>query len=96
MTEVSKVHPVGTNLYPFGYSVRLKHIQVFNPNDFSCFSDSCTQTVPKRVFFFNGSFVFVAHSVSSFFFLKLNICGLAILDMIDVIMSNSMTAEFLA
>lgn len=59
MTEVSKVHPVGTYLYSFGYSVRFKHIQVLNPNDFSCFPDSCTSAVPKRIFFFNGSFILV-------------------------------------
>ena len=65
MTEVSKMQPVVPYLYPFGASVRVKHVQVLNPNDFSCLPDCCTSAVPKRIFFFKGSFILVVHFVSS-------------------------------
>lgn len=69
MAEVSKIHTVGTYLYPFGYEVRLPHVQVLNPNYFSGFPYPCTPAVPKRIFFFNGPFVLVIHFVSSSFYL---------------------------
>ena len=68
MTEVSKMQPVVPYLYPFGASVRVKHVQVLNPNDFSCLPDCCTSAVPKRIFFFNGSFILVVHFVCSLSF----------------------------